>query len=52
LNPPQLKKEVHLLTKENTALKNSRDTYQQENAQLKRQIYAINKEIKELKVKA
>jgi len=48
----QLKKEVYLLTKENTALKNSRDTYQQENAQLKRQIYAINKEIKELKVKA
>jgi FtsZ-binding cell division protein ZapB len=48
----KLKEQVKLLTIENKALTTSRNTYQQENAQLKKQIHMMNKEIKALKGKS
>jgi FtsZ-binding cell division protein ZapB len=48
----KLKEQVKLLTIENKALTTSRNTYQQENAQLKKQIYMMGKEIKALKGKS
>jgi len=43
-----LREEIRMLQIDNASLKSSRDKYQAENAQMKRQISMLNKKIKSL----